>query len=134
MPWARHSSGSFLYNITPAKNQCLFKCVTQSGNEEEGGPCKHWYMNQRPVGVVGEGYTHLNQDKLVYIIYCLFIIEYISLLNYLLSSPILPISLVSMHNTERFYFHIHFFPKILLLALNLYFLLPSQGIFFFIIQ
>lgn len=40
-------------------------------------------MYQRPVGVRGGEYAHLNQDKQAYFINQLFIIEYISAINYL---------------------------------------------------
>ena len=78
--------GAFLYNSPPAKSCCLFKCVTQSGSveyREEDGLHTHAQRsgNQRPVSIRGREYTHLNQDKPVYFIYPLFIIEYILLLN-----------------------------------------------------
>lgn len=84
MPSARRFFGCFLYNIPPAKSRRLFKCVSQSGNveyREEGGLHTHRYMNQRPVSIWGREYAHLNQDKLVYFIYQVFIIEYILPVN-----------------------------------------------------
>lgn len=80
-------------SLQPRAN--AFSSVTQSGNveyEEEGGLHKHRYVNQRPVCVRGGEYTHLNQDKLVYFIYRLFIIERIKLVNNSPTSPFLPVT------------------------------------------
>lgn len=136
LPWANAIGKACFYITSLQPRSSAFSSVlhkVEMLNMRRKEDCTHRYMNQRPVGIRGGEYTHLNQDKLVYFIYCLFIIEYISLLNNSETSPFLPVSWVLVHNTWQVHFHI-LFSKVSLLTLDLNFLLLSSGRFGFIIQ
>ena len=91
MPWVNAFGETFLWLISvqhPSSQEpfpfqvCYTKWKCWKCREEEGLHT-HRYMYQRPVGIRGVEYAHLNQDKQAYFINQLFIIEYISAIHYL---------------------------------------------------